>query len=72
MSKSAREKKKYFICPLCGIKHKIVKLKEEAIVLIQCDCGCGSFIQTKNGIKNTYKERLKKILEIKNTEVGEI
>ncbi len=24
MSKSAREKKKYFICPLCGIKHKIV------------------------------------------------
>ncbi len=61
MSKSAREKKKYFICPLCGIKHKIVKLKEEAIVLIHCECGCGSFIQTKNGYHIPSKEGLKKI-----------
>ncbi len=59
MSKSAREKKKYFICPLCGTKHKIVKLKEEAIVLIQCDCGCGSLIQTKNGYHIPSKEGLK-------------
>lgn len=65
MSKSIREKKKYFNCPLCGIKHKTPKVKGEAISLIQCECGCGSWIQIKNGYHIPSKEGLRPMNPIK-------
>ncbi len=63
MSKS--EKKKYFKCPLCGEKHKIPRIKGEGISLIHCNCGCGSWIQIKNGYHIPSKEGLKRVYPIK-------
>lgn len=65
MGKSTREKKKYFKCSLCGTKHKIAKVKGEAISLIQCNCGCSSWIQIKNGYHIPSKEGLRKTNPIK-------
>lgn len=49
MKKLKKEKKKYFICPMCGTRHDIQKTKELAIMSVRCKCGCASFIQIKNG-----------------------
>ena len=43
------EKKKYFLCPMCGEKLKLPKTEELEIIFIKCSCGCGSFIQVRNG-----------------------
>ena len=55
------EKKKYFICPMCGIKHKIPKTKDLAVTLIQCNCGSGSVIQIRNGYHIPSKKGVEKI-----------
>ena len=34
---------------MCGEKLKLPKTEELAIIFIQCSCGCGSFIQVRNG-----------------------
>ena len=43
------EKKKYFLCPMCREKLKLPKTEELEIIFIKCSCGCGSFIQVRNG-----------------------
>lgn len=53
------EKKKYFICPMCGAKHKVPKTKELVVTLIHCNCGCGSLIQARNGYHIPSKDGLR-------------
>lgn len=56
------EKKKYFLCPVCGEKLKLPKTEELAIILIKCRCGCGSFIQVRNGYHIPSKGGLGKVV----------
>ena len=56
------EKKKYFLCPMCGEKLKLPKTEEELeIIFIKCSCGCGSFIQVRNGYHIPSKRGLEKV-----------
>lgn len=49
MSKN-RDKKRYFICPICKKRHdNIPKTKGLEVVIVLCECGCGSIIQVENG-----------------------
>ncbi|MGL6105443.1 hypothetical protein [Romboutsia sp.] len=58
------EKKKYFICPLCNVKHNLKKMKtsDMMMVMIRCNCGADSMIQVKNGYHVPSKNGIKKIL----------
>ena len=48
--KIKREKRRYFLCPVCKKRHdNIPKTKELEVFMIVCECGCGSIIQVKNG-----------------------
>ena len=55
------EKKKYFLCPMCGEKLKLPKTEELEIIFIKCSCGCGSFIQVRNGYHIPSKRGLEKV-----------
>ena len=54
------EKKKYFLCPMCGEKLKLPKTEELEIIFIKCSCGCGSFIQVRNGYHIPSKRGIEK------------
>lgn len=54
-------KKKYFICPMCGVKHKVQKIKELSIILIKCECGGDSFIQVRNGYHIPSRKGIEKV-----------
>ena len=55
------EKKKYFLCPMCGEKLKLPKTEELEVIFIKCSCGCGSFIQVRNGYHIPSKRGLEKV-----------
>lgn len=55
------EKKKYFLCPMCGEKLKLPKTEELEIIFIKCSCGCGSFIQVRNGYHIPSKRGIEKV-----------
>ena len=55
------EKKKFFICPMCGEKHKVPKTDELAIVLIKCICGVGTFIQVRKGYHIPSKKGIERV-----------
>ena len=55
------EKKKYFLCPMCREKLKLPKTEELEIIFIKCSCGCGSFIQVRNGYHIPYKQGIEKV-----------
>lgn len=42
-------KKKIYICPNCGVGHKIQKMQGRGMALIKCECGCNSFLAVKSG-----------------------
>ena len=53
--KSLKGKKKYFECPECNFKHRVVleddSIKSSTISIgcIMCDCGVNAFITIENG-----------------------
>lgn len=49
-------KKKIYICPNCGIGHKIQKMQGRGMALIKCECGCNSFLAVKSGylVKSSF------------------
>lgn len=54
-------KKKYFLCPMCGEKLKLPKTEELEVIFIKCSCGCGSFIQVRNGYHIPSKRGIEKV-----------
>lgn len=50
-NKGQKNKKKYFECPQCKFKHKVLNVLDNEMYLgnIICDCGIKAFIVIQNG-----------------------
>ena len=49
------------VCPVCGEKLKLPKTEELEVIFIKCSCGCGSFIQVRNGYHIPSKRGIEKV-----------